>query len=115
MKRLIQKFVPAFKGLFEGLKKDTSIQIQYAFGIIAFLVAYFMNFTAFEVIVVTILVILVIALEYVNSALEAICDEVVKEENDFVRKAKDYAAAAVLIVSIGALVIGILFVLNHIK
>ena len=114
MKRLIKKFVPAFKGLFEGLRKDTSIQIQYGFGVLAFGVAYFLRFTTFETVVVTMFVVLVIAFEYINSALEAICDDVVKEENNFVRMAKDYAAAAVLVVSIGALVIGLLFVLNHI-
>ena len=50
----------------------------------------------------------VLALEAVNTAIEAICDVVSPEHNEAIGRAKDLAAGAVLIAAIAAVVIAIL-------
>ncbi len=56
---------------------------------------------------------LIIGLEYVNSALEAIMDLQHPEKNESVRHIKDLAAGGVLAASILALVTGLLFCYRH--
>jgi diacylglycerol kinase (ATP) len=56
---------------------------------------------------------LVLAAEAMNSAVEALADAVSPEFNEGVRRAKDVAAAAVLILAITAALIGALVFLPH--
>jgi undecaprenol kinase len=58
--------------------------------------------------VVALAISLVLALEVINSALEAILDHLHPDEADAVRRAKDMAAGAVLVASAGAAVVGVL-------
>jgi undecaprenol kinase len=60
--------------------------------------------------VVAVSIALVLALELVNSALEAILDHLHPDEASAVRRAKDMAAAGVLAASAGAAVAGLLMV-----
>lgn len=49
----------------------------------------------------------VIAFEAMNTALERLCDAVSTEQHPLIGQAKDVAAGAVLIVAVGAAIIGI--------
>ncbi len=57
---------------------------------------------------------LVLASEAMNSALEFLSDHVAPERHDLVRKAKDLAAASVLLASLGAMAVGALVFLPRI-
>jgi len=115
MKKLKKKFLPAISGMIEGIKKDSSIQLQYLLGVLAISSAFFFRFTVFETVIVLLFIVLVIALEYINTALEIVCNEFTVKENENVRRVKDYASAAVLIVSLGALIVGLIFIFKHIS
>ena len=64
--------------------------------------------------IIGIMVVLVLALELVNSALEALIDRVHPEIAPEIKIAKDAAAGAVLIASLGALVVGALMITDRI-
>jgi diacylglycerol kinase (ATP) len=53
----------------------------------------------------------VLALEGVNTAIEAVVDLASPQYHDLARRAKDVAAGAVLIAALGALIIAALIVL----
>ena len=53
-------------------------------------------------------IVIVLAAELVNTAFEHLCDVVQPELHASVKAAKDVAAGAVLVVSIGAAIIGVL-------
>lgn len=52
----------------------------------------------------------VIALEFVNSALEEVVDMVCPQYHKSAKKIKDYAAAAVLLMSIVAAIVGVIII-----
>lgn len=63
---------------------------------------------------ICVLVVLVLALELLNSALEALIDRVHPEISPEIKVAKDAAAGAVLVASFGALVVGAMMIADRI-
>ncbi|WP_439182165.1 diacylglycerol kinase [Carboxylicivirga taeanensis] len=57
---------------------------------------------------------LVLAMELLNSTIEALCDYVSAERHELIRKAKNMAAGAVLVVSIAAFAVGLIIFLPKI-
>ena len=107
LKKYIHKFQYAFAGLFDGICKDASIRLQVLLAMGVVIVCLFLPFSVIEWSILLILIGLVIALEYINSSLETIVDMVSPQYSEGAKKAKDYAAAAVLVMSLVAAVIGI--------
>lgn len=112
LKKYINKFKYAFAGLLDGITHDRSILLQSLIGIIVIIVCSALHLQIWEWIVIVAFVGAVIALEFVNSALETITDKISPEYSKEAKKIKDYAAAAVLIMSIAAAVAGILIISN---
>ena len=63
--------------------------------------------------IVVLCIALVVALEAMNSALEYLIDRLHPEIHDEIRCAKDAAAGAVLLASIGAAIVGALMMLDR--
>lgn len=55
---------------------------------------------------------LVLALEGMNTALEQLCDRVTRAQDDYIRRAKDCAAGAVLLASVCAVLIWLVITLG---
>ncbi|MEG0361659.1 MAG: diacylglycerol kinase family protein [Longicatena sp.] len=110
LKKYSNKFRYAFAGLFAGIRNDSSILLQCIIGCCVILVCLFLHLTWFEWSLIILLIGSIIALEFINSAIETIVDMISPEYNVLAKKIKDYAAAAVLIMSIVAAIIGILIV-----
>ena len=113
MSKIINKFRYAFQGLVYGLKNDASIRLQCLLGTAAILVGLVLRFTAQEMGILLAFCGLIIGLEYVNSAIEAIMDLQHPEVSESVRHIKDLAAGGVLAASILALITGLLFCYRH--
>ncbi len=73
-----------------------------------------LDISAMEWVAVVVLIGLVLAMEAVNSAVEALCDKVSPQHDPLIEKSKDLAAAAVLLVAIAAFVCGLLIFLPKI-
>jgi diacylglycerol kinase len=101
-----KSFYFAFKGiadLFSG--RHTNAIVHLLAVVTVCITGYFFKINTFEWIVIVLCFIAVISLEAVNSAIEYVVDIVSPEYHPLAEKAKDMAAAAVLLAAIGTVVI----------
>jgi diacylglycerol kinase len=114
-KQLVNKFKVAFEGLFFGLFNDSSIQLQFGLAFVVIILILWLPLSLIEVVILLLLIGLILALEYINTSIEWICDALIPQENADVKRIKDLASAAVLWMSIFAAVIAILILYPPLK
>ncbi len=107
MKSLKNKFYYAWCGI-RILKRDHSIRIQFIFALLAIILGLLFQFALWEMALLIVVCTLVIVCEALNSVIEKIMDFIQPEYHEQVKMIKDMAAGAVLLASLGALVVGIL-------
>jgi undecaprenol kinase len=100
-------FKNAFAGIWFNLRKEPNFRIQLIFALLVIMAGIFLSITRNEWIVVILSIGAVLSTEAINTAIEKICDRFLDKEDSSVKIIKDSAAAAVLITSIVAIVIGI--------
>lgn len=108
----LKSFHWAWRGLvlcWEG----PNFRIQCAFGAIALLVASLLGFSLLEWALLATASALVLALECANTALEHLVNLVSPQQQPLAGRAKDAAAAAVLVASGGAALTGLLLCARH--
>ena len=105
---LYKSFGYAFQGIFNTIRTERNIKIHCAAAILVTIFGIWLQISKTEWMICFILFGLILALELVNTAVEATIDLFTEERKPLAKKAKDAAAGAVLIVAIFAAVIGIL-------
>ena len=105
---LYKSFGYAFQGIFNTIRTERNIKIHCAAAILVTIFGIWLQISKTEWMICFILFGLILALELVNTAVEATVDLFTEERTPLAKKAKDAAAGAVLIVAIFAAVIGIL-------
>lgn len=105
---LHQSFDYAFDGIFACIKKERNMKIHCCVALLVVLAGVFFKLSVTEWCICLILFGLVLALELVNTAVEAVVDLVTEEKKPLAGLAKDTAAGAVLIAAIMAAVAGLL-------
>lgn len=114
----MKKFLKGFQYAFEGLAYAISTQINMKFHIVVAIIVIAFGFifqiTEFEWLLIAFAVTSVLSAELFNTALEALTDLATKEIHPLAKIAKDTAAAAVLLISILAICIGIYVFWKHI-
>jgi len=104
----IKSFSHAFAGLKILLREEHNAWIHVAATVCVLFAGFIFDISAVEWMVIVLCIALVFALELVNSAIENLADFVSPQKNETIKKAKDLSAAAVLIVAIGALIVGLI-------
>lgn len=102
---LVKSFRFAFEGVWVALKKGRNFRIQVGAGILALTLGVILKLSSYEFIDLIIIISLVLILELLNTAIESIVNIVSPEIRAEAKVAKDVSAAAVLIASIGAILI----------
>lgn len=106
--RIIKSFRYAWNGFLVAVKESTNVRIHLtALAMVVCLGTYF-QIAASEWCILVLVGGLVISLEIVNTSLENLTNLVTREQNPLAGKVKDLAAAAVLVASVTAVIIGIL-------
>ena len=105
---LYKSFGYSFQGIFNTIRTERNIKIHCAAAILVTIFGIWLQISKTEWMICFILFGLILALELVNTAVEATVDLFTEERKPLAKKAKDAAAGAVLIVAIFAAVIGIL-------
>lgn len=105
---LYKSFGYAFQGIFNTIRTERNIKIHCAAAILVTIFGIWLQISKTEWMICFILFGLILALELVNTVVEATVDLFTEERKPLAKKAKDAAAGAVLIVAIFAAVIGIL-------
>ncbi len=108
LKALFNKFANAFRGIAYGLANDRSIALQWMIGAAVIVFGLLYGFTLSEWAMIVLLICLVIAAEFFNSAIEKCVDLISPDYHELAKVIKDYGAAAVFVISMAAFILGIL-------
>jgi len=104
----------AINGILQAARTQRHLKFHLVAAFSVLLFCFAVGVDKYEFAVVTLITLLVIVAEMLNSALEAVVDLATQESRELARTAKDIAAGAVLICAIGALIIGYLVLGPHI-
>ncbi len=107
-KKIINSFKYAIEGLVSSFKTERNMKIHIMAMIIVIALGIFMKLNKIEWCIITIAIVMVISAELFNTAIENVVDMVSPQKNPQAKLVKDIAAAAVLVLAIGAAVIGII-------
>lgn len=111
---LKKSFGYAFEGIWTGMKKERNMKIHCCAAVMVVIAGLVVKLTVMEWCICLILCGLVMSLELVNTAVEAVVDLVTEERKPLAKLAKDTAAGAVLISAIIAAIVGLLIFVPHI-
>ena len=111
LKKRIDSFGFAFKGIFDLLKTQINARIHLCAAIFVFILGWYFQITAIEWCLCIFAIASVIAAEAFNTALEFLTDLVSPDYHILAGKTKDVAAAGVLITAIGAAIVGLIIFL----
>ncbi|OIO06544.1 hypothetical protein AUJ27_03920 [Candidatus Falkowbacteria bacterium CG1_02_37_44] len=108
LSRLVKSFIYALRGLLKVIREEQNLKIQMTVGLIAIIIAFWLDISRMEWAFIITAIFLVILMEIINSAVERITDVLKPRINWYVKEIKDIAAAGVIVASIGAFIVGII-------
>ena len=97
LKRILLAFGCSIKGLKSAFKYEAAFRQEVLLAVILIPIAFMLNVTQIERILLISPIILVLMFEIVNSAIEAVVDRIGSEFNELAGRAKDMGSAAVLV------------------
>lgn len=112
-KRTTRKFMNAMKGMVVMVREERSLWVHLFATLVVIIMGIAFEITNTEWIAVVFAIVLVIGFEILNTAIEYLVDIVSFEYNVKAKKIKDVAAMATLIVTIGAIIIGLIIFWPH--
>ena len=108
IKRLINSFSHAIEGIKDVYKEEPNMLVHTIAAILAIVFGFIFKISYLEWFFVIIMIVLVFASEVINSSIENFVDLVTSEYHIKAKKAKDEAAGFVFLMSIAALIIGLI-------
>ena len=107
-KKRLKSFVYAFRGLNYVVKSQHNMWIHLCAATAVVIAAVVLHVSKQDWLWLIVAIVMVFLAEIFNTAFEFLCDVVSTKFNPAVEKAKDIAAAAVLVASCGAIIIGVM-------
>ena len=108
MRRLWASLQHAFQGLATAVGTERNLQIELAIALVALLAGWWLRLAVLEWMVLCLTIGLVLMMELFNRAVEQLANLYTREPNESIRRIKDIAAGAVLVVSVISVIIGLL-------
>ena len=112
-----QRKINSFRYTFTGLRiawvEESNFRFQVVYGILTIFLAFILDLSQIEFLIVIALVGLVLTAELFNTALEELCDKFQPTHDPHIAKNKDLAAAAVFVSAVTAFVAGVIIFLPH--
>lgn len=110
-----KNFFEASKNAFNGIKfviKDArNIKIQFVFAVMVVIASIILKVNVIEAAILALTIFAVFAFEFINTAIEKVVDLYTLEYNEIAKIVKDVSAAAVVMMCIGAALVGIIIFL----
>ena len=103
----------SLKGLRAGWRHEASFRLEVCLSVILFPLGIWLGHGPIEKILLSGSLLLVLAIELLNSALEALVDHVCPDIHPMAERAKDMGSAAVFIAMLGVLLTWILILGSH--
>ncbi len=114
-RKLVSSFDYAFQGIKYGFTVGQNIIIMTFFAITAVVLGFVFKIKTLEMLVILLLIGIIVPLELLNTAIEAVVDlHDGDKRSKYGKIAKDCSAGALTVASIIALIIGIIIFLPHI-
>ena len=107
MKKFLRGFKFAANGILSVVKSEVNFRVHTVMAIYVLFFSFIGKVSTAEFAALCSLIGLVLALELINTALEALCDKVTKEQDSLIGKTKDLAAGAVLVTAVFAALAGL--------
>ena len=98
----------AFSGIMYAVRTQPNMRVHLAISALVLLATLVLRLERIYVIAIVLTIALVLALELLNTAIESVVDLLTVAHHPLAKTAKDAAAGAVLVASIGAVVVGYL-------
>ena len=106
--RLSRSFRYAFDGIFHVVRTQRNARIHGAITVMVVALGFWLHLTNLDWAVLILTMTIVWVSEFFNTALEVHVDLTTPEKSASAKIAKDVAAAAVLVASVGAVIIGLI-------
>lgn len=97
LKRVVKASVYSFNGLKAAVKNEAAFRQELLLAIIFIPLAIFLNVSTLERVALIGVTVLVLIVELLNSAVEAVVDRIGSEYHELAGRAKDLGSAAVLV------------------
>ena len=104
----------ALSGIVHAFKGNRNIRIHTIIAILVLLASFLLGLTKLEKIIILLAIVLVIASEMINTAIEEMTDLITDEHKQEAKAAKDVAAGMVLVTAIGTIIVGIVIFVPYI-
>lgn len=115
IKRTINSFKYAFNGLIDAYRTEQSVWIYIPVSLIVILAGFLLKISTFEWLIIILILGIILSLELINTALEAVVDLATEKYHPLAKKAKDTVSAAVLVFAITAVIIGLIIFIPKIS
>ena len=112
-RQAVRKFSFALDGLKAAYRSEQSVRIQLAVSVTVVLAGGLLGLTQLEWLFVVTAIGVVVSLELLNTAIEKMLDLLHPARHDSVKFIKDVSAAAVLISSLAAAIVGLVIFGRH--
>ena len=106
--KTIKSFRCAIEGICSGIKTQHNMKIHFAAAALVLIFGVLLNISKIEWIICIMLIFMVMAGELFNTAVEAVVDMVMPDFHPKAKLAKDTAAGGVLMLAIGAAIVGLI-------
>lgn len=111
---LWRSFGYAFSGIWTGIRKERNMKVHCMALVLVLIAGIVAKLNVVEWCICMIMCALVLSLELVNTAVEAVVDLATEEKKPLAKIAKDTAAGAVLIAAIASVIVGLLIFVPHV-
>lgn len=98
----------AIVGIVHAFRNNRNLKIHLLLAILVIIASFLLTLTRVEKLILLVMIVLVFSAEMVNTALEEMTDLITDEHRQEAKDAKDVAAGMVLVVSIGAVIVGLI-------
>ncbi len=104
----------AIEGILWAAKSERHVRYHLITALAVVFLALFFKVSAVEFFLLVLAAVLVIFAELMNTAIETVVDLITDDYHELAKRAKDISAGAVLITSVGAVILGYLVLSGHI-
>ena len=114
LRRTLYSFRHAGRGFAWALSSQANLRVHFVATAVVLIAALVLRFSVIEFVALVLCFTVVVAAELFNTTLEVLIDYAWPEHHPMIGRAKDVAAAAVLVAAAGAAIVGVLLFARHI-
>ena len=113
LRRTLYSFRHAGRGFAWAFTSQANLRVHFVAAAVVMVSAVVLRFSVIELVALVLCFSIVIAAELFNTTLEVLIDYAWPERHPMIGRAKDVAAAAVLVAAVGTAVVGVLLFARH--